>query len=79
MCNESNVEAAVFKILGSCPTNIFGRENYFYVLSDNQTSANDARQICISSGGTLAETQNRSKQSDFIEYAVQRHIPSGML
>ena len=79
MCNEPNVEATVFKILGNCPTNIFGRDNYFYVLSDNQTNANDAQQICISSGGTLAETQNRSMQSNFIKYAVQRHIPSGML
>ena len=78
MCNEPNVEAIVFTILADCPTNIFGRGNYFYVLSDNQTNANDAQQICISSGGTLAETLNRSMQSDFIGYAVRRHIPSGI-
>ena len=78
MCSEPNVEATVFTILADCPTNIFGLDNYFYILSDNQTNANDAQQICISSGGTLAETQNYSMQSDFIGYAVRRHIPSGM-
>ena len=79
MFNETNVQATKFTILADCPTNIFGRDNYFYVLSDNQANANNAQQICISSGGTLAETQNRSMQSSFIVYAVRRHIPSGML
>ena len=57
MLNETNVQATKFTISVECPTNIFGRDNYFYVLSDNQANANEAQQICIRSGGTLAETQ----------------------
>ena len=62
-----------------CPRNVFGRNNYFYILSDNQTSANNAQSICISSNGTLAEIRNNDIQRDFIGYAVGRHIRSSLL
>ena len=60
-----------------CLANIFARGDYLYLLSDNQTNANDAQSICEESGGTLAEIQDCATQSDFIEYAARIHLPSG--
>jgi len=61
-----------------CPTNIFGRNNYFYILSDDQTNANTAQETCMNSSGILAETLDNTIKYDVIEYSVLRHIPSGL-
>ena len=61
-----------------CPQNIFGRDNYFYILSDNQTNANNAQSICMKSAAHLAEISSNTTRSDIRLYAVQRHIPPGL-
>ena len=59
-----------------CPTNIFGRKGYFYILSDNQTNANNAQTICMNAGGRLADVRDGTIQEDFMEYAIRRLIDS---
>ena len=66
------------KFSANCPANIYVQNNYFYILSDNQTDANNAQSTCSSAGGTLAEIRNNATRSDFIGYAVRKHISSGM-
>ena len=53
--------------------------NSTYDLMNEQMYANNARSICVDSGGTLAEILASTMQKDFIEYSVLRHISSGLL
>ena len=62
-----------------CPSNIFGRDNHFYFLSDNQTDADNAQSICKSSGGSLAEISDNTFRENLTTYFVKRHINSSGL
>ena len=60
-----------------CPTSVFGRENCFYVLSDNQTTADVAQSICMNAGGRLTSTNNKMLQDNLMEYSMKKLIPPG--
>ena len=62
-----------------CHSNIFGRENLFYFLSDNQTDADNAQSICKSSGGSLAEIRDNTFRKNLTSYFIKRHINSSGL
>ena len=39
----------------------------------------DAQNSCTNAGGTLAELGDGTVQKELIDYAVEEHIPSGLL
>ena len=62
-----------------CPTNIFGRQSYFYILSDERATADRAQSLCMNANGKLAEINDTTFQNESIQYAIARHInPSGL-
>ena len=58
---------------------IFGRNNYFYILSKDVANSVDAQNSCTSAGGKLAELDDGTVQKELIDYAVEKHIPTGSL
>ena len=56
---------------------MYGNGNYFYILSDQQTDADTAQNICLNSKGILAEINDEERQNDLIEFSIQEHIPPG--
>ena len=67
------------KYVTDCSANIFGRNNYFYILSQNVAKSDDAQNNCTNAGGTLAELIDGTVQKELIDYAVEEHIPTGLL
>ena len=67
------------QFIAECPTTIFGISNYFYILSDNQTNANNAKHICRKLNGTLAEILSSKTRGTLVQSSVRKHIPLGWL
>ena len=61
-----------------CTRNIFGRNNYFYILSDKQTNADNGQSLCAKLDSSLVESMNNETRKDLIEYSIRRHISSGL-
>ena len=51
--------------------------NTFLVISDDQTDANDARRICSSAGGNLAQITNDERTQNLTNFLKKQLIESG--
>ena len=58
-------------------SSIYFNQNKFFVVSDQQTNADSAIQICSASGGALADVSNSTLKQKLIKFLVEKLVSSG--
>ena len=51
----------------NCPKHIYGHGSFFYILSDQKLTANNAQRVCNFSGGSLAEVNDHMLQEKWMK------------